>query len=509
MKSQPFVLPPFVLAVLASASPSMAAATCESLASLALPETTITLAQSVPAGGFTPPATARGPAMPYADLPPFCRVAATVKPTSDSNIKIEVWLPVDGWNGKFNAIGTGGWAGAIGYPQLRDALRRGYATSSTDTGHTGGSGTFALEHPEQYVDFGYRSQHEMTVKAKAIITAFYASGPRFSYWDGCSSGGRMGLQEAQRFPNDFQGIVAGAPANFWSHMNASMIWIAQAVHKDEASYIPATKYSLIHQAVIDACDTLDGVKDGILEDPSRCKFDPGVLTCKAGDAPTCLTAAQVETARTIYAPAVNPRTKQVIYPGLAPGSELGWALLAGPRPLGSPVEFFQNVVFKDRNWDYKTFNFDSDVTRAEQADNGIGDATNADLKPYFSHGGKLLQYHGWSDQALASQYSVDYYERVAKKAGGVRQVQGAYRLFMVPGMGHCTGGEGTSTFDMLGALEQWVEHGNAPDRISASRVTSGTVVRTRPLCPYPQVAAYKGSGSTDDAANFVCQAPKN
>jgi hypothetical protein len=215
MTSQPFVLPPIVLTLLALAAPSKAAATCESLASLSLPDTSITLAQSVPAGRFTPPATARGPAMPYADLPAFCRVALTVKPTSDSNIRIEVWLPIDGWNGKFNAIGTGGWAGAIGYPQLRDALRRGYATSSTD--------------------------------------------------------------------------IAGAPANFWSHMNASMIWIAQAAHKDEASYIPPAKYPLIHQAVIDACDALDGVKDGILEDPTRCKFDPGVLTCKGGDAPTCLT----------------------------------------------------------------------------------------------------------------------------------------------------------------------------------------------------------------------------
>ena len=216
-----------------------------------------------------------------------------------------------------------------------------------------------------------------------------------------------------------------------------------------------------------------------------------------------MTSKQVETARAIYAPVVNPRTKRVIYPGLSPGSELGWTLLAGPRALSSPVEFFQNVVFKDRNWDYRTLNFDGDVARAERGD--AGDAANPDFRPFFSHGGKLLHTHGWSDQALAPQYSIDYYTQVAGKAGGVKRLQDSYRLFMVPGMAHCTGGEGTNMFDMLTALDQWVQNGNAPDRIVASKLVNGAVVRTRPLCPYPQVAAYKGSGSTDEAASFTCQ----
>ncbi len=405
-----------------SASPLEAAGACDALSKVALRSGTVTITQDVAAGTFVPPATGRGrggtPA-PYADLPAFCRVAVTLRPSADSAVNIEVWLPVaagnGAWNGKLEALGGQGWAGTIGYAGLREALRRGYAATATDSGHTGGTGAFALEHPEQLADFAYRSAHEMTLAAKAIVTAFYGRAPKFSYWDGCSTGGRMALTEAQRFPDDFDGIIAGAPANFSSHQAAQMMSVALAVHQDEASYIPPAKYALIHQAVLDACDARDGVKDGVLEDPSRCDFDPKVLECTGDDSATCLTKAQVTAARKIYAGIENPRTKQPLFPGLAPGSELAWGTVAGPQPLGFPQEIYKYVVFRNPEWDYRTLDLDADVARAEKAYDGMMDAVNPDLSAFFGHGGKLVQYHGWSDQAVAPANSVNYYKSVVSQ----------------------------------------------------------------------------------------------
>ncbi len=279
------------------------------------------------------------------------------------------------------------------------------------------------------------------------------------------------------------------------------------MHGDEASYIPPVKYALIHNAALEACDARDGVKDGIVDDPTRCQFDPKVLECKGADGSACLTAPQVESARRIYSGVANSRTKEQIFPGLEPGSELGWAVMAGPQAFGIAQEHFKYVVFKDPSWDYRTLNFDSDIALAEKTDNGIINATDPNLRPFFSHGGKLLQYHGWNDWQIAPLSSVNYYKTVLDTLGGAAKVKDSYRLFMVPGMGHCGGSEGTDHFDMLTAMEQWVENGKAPDQIIASRVKDGAVDRTRPLCPYPQVANYRGSGSTDEAANFVCKAP--
>ena len=490
----------FLTLTLLTAAP--AGGSCESMASLNLPDTTITSIQSVAAGAFTPPGrAARG----FQDLPAFCRVAATLKPTSDSDIKIEVWMPAAGWNGKYEGVGNGGWAGSINYADMAQALRRGYATSSTDTGHTGGSASFALGHAEKLIDFGYRSEHEMTVKAKAIIAAFYGTAPKFSYFAGCSSGGRQALMEAQRFPNDYDGIVAGAPTNNWTNMMFGRIWVAQATLKDSASYIPPAKYPVIHKAALEACDAADGVKDGVIGDPTRCHFDPQVLECKESDGPDCLTTAQVEAARKIYAAPKNPSSGQEIFPGMEPGSELVWATLAGgPKPIALADDHFKYVVFQDPNWDFKTLNFDGDLSKAEKADHGILSAISPDLKAFASHGGRLIHYHGWSDQQVQPRNSVNYYNSVDKALGGTGKEKDSYRLFMAPGMNHCGGGDGPNTFDMLGALEQWVEKGKAPDQILASHSTNGKVDRTRPLCPYPQVARYKGSGSTDDAVNFAC-----
>ena len=295
-----------------------AAASCDTLAKLTLTNTTITSAQMMPAGPFTPPGRAPGSigAARLDDLPAFCRVAATLTPSADSNIKIEVWMPATAWNGRFQGVGNGGWSGALSYGPPGAALRRGYAAASTDTGHSGGSGRFALGHPEKLTDFGYRAVHEMTVQSKAIVAAFYGAGPRHSYWTGCSSGGKQGLKEAQRFPADYDGIVAGAPANFWTHLMIGTIWIGQATLKDATAYIPRDKYPVIHKAALAACDATDGVHDGLIEDPTRCRFDPGALLCTNGDGQACLTAAQVEAARKIYAGATNPRSHRISAPAL-------------------------------------------------------------------------------------------------------------------------------------------------------------------------------------------------
>ena len=483
------------------------AAPCENLAALALKDATITAAQLVPAGRFSAPggqpADARD-ADRFRDLPEFCRVAATLTPTNDSDIKVEVWLPAKGWNGKFQAVGNGGWAGVISYAAMADALRAGYAGASTDTGHVGGRGTFAFDHPEKLIDFAWRSEHEMTVQAKVVIQTFYGSAPKLSYWNGCSTGGRQGLKEAQMFPADYDGIIAGAPAN----RTAIAMWIAHAVLKDPASYIPPTKYPIIHQAALAACDARDGLKDGLIDDPTKCRFDPAILLCKSEDGPACLTAPQVTAAKKIYSPAVNPRTGLELFSSLVPGTELGWGVQArGPEPYAVADDQFRYVVFKDPKWDWKTFNFDSDVARFNLPENLVMNASNPDMKPFFSHGGKLLLYHGWSDPNVPTLNTIKYYKSIVEAMGGESNASGSVRLFLEPGMGHCSGGEGPSVFDKVGALERWVEQGKAPDALIASHVTDGKVDRTRPLCPYPRVAKYKGAGSIDAAANFVCAAP--
>jgi feruloyl esterase len=488
-----------------------AATTCESLTSLSSPATTITLAQTVAAGAFSVPAGGRGrggdPNAAFKELPAFCRVAATLKPSSDSEIKMELWMPAAGWNGKLEANGNGGWTGSITPATLAAGLQRGYAAVMTDTGHEGGSASFALGHPEKLVDFGYRAVHEMTVASKTIVAAFYGDGPRLSYWNGCSAGGRQALKEAQRYPEDFNGIVAGSPGINWTGRSTQAVWIAQANHKDEASTIPPAKFPVIHAAALEACDAGDGLKDGIIEDPTRCKFDPKVIECKGADSPSCLTSPQVETARKIYASVTNSRTKEEIFPGHEPGSELGWNTMAGPQPLGLGLDLFKFIVFKNPDWDYKTFDFDNDVALTAKADNGVMNALDPNLKAFLGRGGKIVQYHGWSDPQISPLSSVRYYNTVLDTMGGAAKVTDSYRLFMVPGMAHCGGGEGTSTFDMLTAVEQWVEAKKAPDQILASRIRDGKVDRTRPLCPYPQLAKYKGSGSIDDAANFACKLP--
>lgn len=511
MKSRHYMLlaiaewafPPLLLTLAVLRPGTAAPASCEGLKSLSLQDTTITQAAPVAAGAFTSPTEAAGS---FDRLPPFCRVSGTIKPTSDSDIKFEVWLPLSGWNSKFQAVGNGGWAGSISYGALAAAVQRGYAASSTDTGHTTPGGEFAMGHPEKLVDYAYRSEHEMSVKAKAIVAAYYGQDPKLSYWNGCSSGGRQAMKEAQNYPQDFDGIIAGAPALNWTGRAMQAVWIAQTVHKDPASELSRDKLAVIHKAVLAACDSLDGVKDGILENPRLCKFDPSVLACKTGsDESTCLTPPQIESVRKIYSDVTNPRTKQLIFPAHEPGSELGWTTMAGPKLFANASEYFSYVVFSDPKWDYKTFDFDKDSSLTNKADNGTIDAQNPNLKPFFDRGGKLIQYHGWSDPQISPRSSVNYYEKVRSTLGSSK-LGDQYRLFMVPGMAHCGNGEGPNHFDMVSALENWVENGKPPEFIIASREKAGKVDRTRPLCPYPQVAVYKGEGSIDEASSFTCQA---
>ena len=432
------------------------AATCDSLASLHIPHTTIDSVETVAAGAFVLPegSQVRGGPQNFSDLAAFCRVTASSKPSSDSDINIEVWLPVDGsWNGSFAAYGNGGWTGSIRHGSLADGVRRGYATGMTDTGHQGGSARFAMGHPEKLVDFGHRSIHELAVTGKSLTRALYENEPQHSFWNGCSAGGRQGLKAAQMYPQDFNGIVAGAPGLMWTGRATQAIWIAQATHASEDSALPAEKFGLIHDAVLAACDALDGATDGILEDPRQCNFDPATLACPAGgNASTCLAPGQVATVQRIYSDVRNPRTGDIYFPGHEPGSELGWRTMAGANPFQPGRDLFSYVVFENEHWDYMTLNFDADIERALKAD-APADALDPNLEAFYDRGGKIVQYHGWNDPQISPRVSSMYYERVIDTAGEAA-VRAHHRLFMVPGMAHCGGGEGTSDFDMMGVLEQ-------------------------------------------------------
>jgi len=471
--------------------------TCAGLRTLTLKDAEVTRAQVVDAGTLALPGR-----QPFADLGTFCRVAATLRPSSDSDIRIEVWLPQEQWNDKLQAVGNGAWSGSIPQAAMAEALRRGYAAASTDTGHTGGSASFALGHPEKLIDFAWRSEHEMTIAAKAIIAAFYGRAPKLSYWTGCSAGGRQALKEAQMFPADYDGIVAGSPGLDWSARSAQAVRVAHALKDPEARLSPAA-LEVLHDAVLAACDATDGLKDGLVSDPSRCRFDPVTVQCQAAATARCLTPAQVASARAVYAASVNAATRREM-PGLAPGSERGWTDLgwsASARSTGQ--DHFRFIVFQDPGWTVDRFDPERDTFRVDEGESRLPNADDPSLEPFFQRHGKLLQYHGWSDPQISPFSSVAYYQRVLDRFGADR-VKASYRLFMAPGMAHCGGGDGPNQFDALAALERWVELGQPPDSLIASHRSDGHVDRTRPLCPYPLVAVHDGHGRVDDAASFAC-----
>jgi feruloyl esterase len=485
------------------------AVTCERFAFPNLPRTSITAANVVKAGTFQPlgPSPTAAALSVYQTLPAFCRVQGVIEPTSDSHIEFEVWLPTENWNGRFQAVGNGGWAGSINYRELATALQSGYATASTDTGHKGSSAEFAAGHPEKLIDFAHRGVHEMAVQSKSIVAAFYGRPVQYSYWNSCSAGGGQGVMEAWRYPNDFDGVIAGAVSR---PLNMALVygWIAaaQAVRRTPGSFIPANKYQIIHRAVIKACDAIDGLEDGLIQDPTRCRFDPEILQCEGGDDNGCLTKEQVAAARQLYAPVVNPRTEKMIYPGLQPGSELGWGTVAGPQPFYAGPDTLKHLFFKDPGWDFRTL----DMGSYEEVESKLGannNPMNADVHAFLKKGGKLLLYHGWNDTVVAPGEGTGFFEGVLRAEGDTAKTGDSVRLFMVPGMAHCSGGEGPDHFNVVAALDAWVERGKAPDSIIASHMVDGKVDRTRPLCPYPRVAVYKDSGSIDEAASFVCRLP--
>jgi hypothetical protein len=379
----------------------------------------------------------------------------------------------------------------------------GYATAATDDGHQGNAldAGFAAGHPEKLTDFGHRAVHEMTLTAKAVITAFYSNPAKRSLFVSCSTGGRQGLMEAYRYPKDYDGISSMAPANPMVSLMVSSLWTGNATLKDDASHIPPPKFALLHKAAVAACDAADGVKDGIISLPGACHFDPAVLQCKAGEQPDCLTAPQVAAARAIYQGPHNPRTGKLIFPGFSAGSEAMFPIQTqGPEPFGASFTYLKDLVFKDPKWDFRSFDYDKGVTLALQVGSGELDVPPTGLAGFLGDGRKLLLSHGWADGLIPTQSTINFYDQLKAHAGAKADDA---RLFLIPGMGHCAGGEGPFVFNPIATLDDWVETGHAPERIVVSN-PPGAPVRTRPLCPHPQVAVYSGSGSTDDEKSFKC-----
>jgi hypothetical protein len=511
---------------------------CEQLAQLALPNTKITSAQTIAAGAFTPPAGATpwltGDPSLYKQLPAFCRVMADDKPTPDSDIKIEVWMPASGWNGKFRGQGNGGFAGEMDYRALGLAILQEYASAATDTGHaaSGTDATWALGHPQKIIDYAHRAIHEMTLLSKATLKAFYGNAPKHSYFASCSNGGRQALMEAQRYPEDYDGILAGAPANYWTHLMSSALWDAQATTNNPDSYIPPSKVPAIAHAVLAACDAKDGLKDGILNDPRQCHFDPATMLCEKSNSDSCLTKPQATALKNLYEGAHDAKGKE-IFPGFVPGGEEGgggWDLwITGNAPgkgllfaFGSG--FFGNMVYEQAGWDYKEAKLDDAVAAADQKFAVVLNSAEPNMKAFQSHGGKLILYHGWNDAAISPLNAINYYESVLATMGK-QEADSFVRLYMVPGMQHCSGGPGPDVFGQLGispandpqhniylALEEWTEKGTAPSTVIASKLEGetpaglvGKVKMTRPLCAYPQKAKYKGTGNPNEAASFTCE----
>ena len=508
------------LFALIAISSTVRAESCAALAKLALPDTTITTAELVTTGNFTPPYGA-----PMTGLPAFCRVSGILHPTADSVIRFEVWMPEKEWNHRYMGTGNGGFAGTIYYGQLGESLKRGFAAGGTDTGHQADAedASWAYKHPEKIVDFGWRGLHLTTAGAKTIVDRFYGKAPKKSYFDSCSDGGREALMEAQRFPDDYNGILAGAPANYWTHLVTAGVPQSKVMLSNPAGYISSLKLPAITAAVLAQCDAQDGLKDGILNDPRDCHFDPETLLCKHGDELTCLTEPQIKTLETIYHGGVDDQGK-LIFPGLMPGDEAGlwkaWIIQDGPGTNLYAQNFFRYMVYDDPTWNTLTADTDKAVADADAKTAQALNATDPDLSAFAAHGGKLILYHGWNDPAISPLNTINYYGQVQTKMGAAKTAE-FVRLYMVPGMGHCTGGVGATAFGQFGlptakgpkygifdALESWEEHGTAPTAVIATKYDAAHKVEmTRPLCPYPQIAKYNSTGDPNDEASFACAAP--
>jgi feruloyl esterase len=505
----------FCIAALPSAAMAKGA-DCATLARTAFPSASSVLAREVGAGSFVAPggkipfaAPAMFPsgASALASNPAFCRITATLKPTADSAIKVEVWLPAQGWNGKFLAVGSFGWGGSIMYGGLLDGIAHGYAVANTDTGHEAGpgigGGSFALGHPEKLIDYAWRADHEMTLFAKAVIKARYGAGPRHSYWIGCSLGGLEGLIEAERFPDDYDGIVAGAPPNPLTGFNALQIWASWLVNQEPARQMSEAQLKLIHDTVVAQCGGTVGKQQNFVEEPDRCGFDPVQLQCKEGSGAACLTPQQVFLMQRLYEGPKNSRTGKLIYPGPAKGSELTLSMFMGPQPMSVAFDLFRYVAFDNPDFTLADMDFGKTYEAAE-AKVGPLMHVGSNLGPFFKRGGKLLLYVGWNDFHNPTEL-ISYYQRLARDGGPLAGPNS--RIFTIPGMNHCMGGEGCDTFDKLAAIDQWVAAKKAPEQlVSAKFDKQGRRERTRPICAWPKVTRYRGTGSMDEASSFMCTA---
>lgn len=471
---------------------------CESLAALALPNTTVESAAVDPAD------------------PGICRVTAiTTHPPAGDKVRIWIGIPAANWNGRFLGIGGGGFAGGSA-AGINPPLALGYASGSTDTGHEGGSGSFALDangrlNWQLIRDNAHVGIHEMTVTGKALVQAMYGVAPQYSYFNGCSTGGRQGLMEAQRYPEDYNGIVSGAPAINWTRFIPQELWGAVLMNA-AGNPLPACKLAAATAAAIAACDAIDGVQDGVIEDPQRCHYDPKALIgASAGDCGV-FSEADVDLIRKFWE---GPRRGDgsFLWYGMARGADLN-ALYGSrgtplkPQAFGISLDWFRYFLAQNPQLDwtgitpaaYENF-WDQSV---EQFSAVIGTG-NPDLTAFRAHGGKAILWHGWADQLITPEGTIDYYKRVQQQMGGAKKTAEFARLFLAPGVGHCAGGAGPAPYGQLDTLRAWVEEGKAPETLTAARRDqSGAITRSRPLCPFPLVARYKGTGSTGDAANFAC-----
>ena len=534
------------LLLVGSGHAAVRAADCEGLKNLSLPHVTISLAQPITDGTYFEDMAVERPGRTYKGLPAFCRVRGVSTPVPGSEIGFEIWLPQKDWTGRLHMIGNGAYVSNIAIPQMVARLKAGEVAVGTDTGHKGSELTFAIGHPETIADFSYRAVHESVIAAKEITKAYYTAAPHHSYFSGCSTGGYQALTEAQRFPDDFDGIIAGAPGNNRSNLTLAFLWQFLANHRqgdNSAQIVPNAKLAMVNRAVVAACDRLDGVADGVINDPRACHFNLASLQCTAGDGPNCLTEEQIGAMRKIYAGPKDVRTGKALYPSYTFGAEgavaseeekyPGWSgFWSNPKIPTEPAraDYFRYWVFNDSHWDWWKFNWGSDLDIVRDRVGKITDSTDADLSRFTAHHGKLIMFIGWQDPVGAAGEASNYYQDVEDhmpgKTKAVREkaTQDFLRFYMVSGMVHCAGGPGATNFstatrdstppvgdakhDMTLALEDWVEKGAAPDSLIATHYDKNEgpdrkVAFQRPVCVYPKVAHYKG-GPTASADSFAC-----